>query len=64
MEKTIVNKHSYDEVSRPFPKYENFSFSEEISKYEDEDNIGVDWECELISDLDDLKKLMKENKAP
>ena len=40
-----------------------FSFSEESSKYEDEDNFGVEWEDELISALKELKKSREDKKV-
>ena len=66
MENTVENKHSSDEITIPLLKFkvrEEFSCIEESFRFEDEGSIDVDWEGELISTLEDLKKSRKDNKV-
>ena len=61
---TIVdNIISMDEVRRIASNPNKLSLYEESRKYENEESLGVDWEGELISYADELKKLMKEKKG-
>ena len=63
LENFFDNNHSSDEFTQPLQKYGRISYSEEISKSEDEDNFfGVDKEGRLISALKHMKKLRKDNK--
>ena len=45
--------------SSKFEAKERSSNTEEICKYEDEENVEIDWEGKLISALEELKKSRK-----
>ena len=49
--------------SSKFEAKERSSNTKEICKSEDEQNVEIDWEGELISASQELKKLRKRNKA-
>ena len=59
IETFVNNKKSMEEVTQTESNPGKSSFSEGISKFEDEDNIGFIWEGELISALDELKNSRK-----
>ena len=49
--------------SSKFEAKQRSSNIEEICKYEDEENVEIDWEGELISASEELKKSRKRNNA-